>query len=106
MKFLVLLCVYLLAAAPATLFVAGRDNGPIAFALLEKCQQYFKCTVLKQHLKQPATADNTFVCCNPVLCLQDSDIAIGAFQAQQEASSPSPKSYHTKTPNSSKVTSS
>jgi hypothetical protein len=36
---------YLLVAAQAALFVAGRDNGPVAFALLEKCKQYFKCTV-------------------------------------------------------------
>jgi hypothetical protein len=44
MKFCVLFC-FLLVAAQASLFVAGRDNGPVAFALLEKCKQYFKCTV-------------------------------------------------------------
>jgi hypothetical protein len=44
MKFLALLC-FMLVAAPAAVFVAGRDNGPVAFALLENCQQYFKCTV-------------------------------------------------------------
>jgi hypothetical protein len=44
MKFCLLLC-YLLVAAQAALFVTGRDDGPVAFALLEKCKQYFKCTV-------------------------------------------------------------
>jgi hypothetical protein len=35
----------LLTVASAAFFVAGRENGPVAFALLEHCQQYFKCTV-------------------------------------------------------------
>jgi hypothetical protein len=49
MKFFAILC-FLVVAAPAALFVAGRDNGPIAFALLQKCQQRFKCTVREQLL--------------------------------------------------------
>jgi len=44
MKFLLpIICLF--AAAPAVVFVAARDNGPITFALLENCQQRFKCTV-------------------------------------------------------------
>jgi hypothetical protein len=43
MKFFVpIICVFV------AVFVAARahvDHGPIAFALLENCQQRFKCTV-------------------------------------------------------------
>ena len=51
MRFFVLICC-LFAAAPAAVFAAARvsvDHGPVAFALLENCQQRFKCEVQKLH---------------------------------------------------------
>ena len=43
MRFFMLFC-FLVAAAPA-LFAAGRDDGPVAFSLLEHCKTSFKCKV-------------------------------------------------------------
>ena len=51
MKFFVFLCC-VFAAAPCAIFASaavGVDNGPIAFALLDKCKQRFKCEVRKLH---------------------------------------------------------
>lgn len=85
MRFILLSCV-IVAVLPA-LFAAGRqDNGPIAFSLVEKCQQYFKCKVdpscarwLHLLILFPAVSPPF----DQLILTQDSDIAIAAFQAQQ-----------------------
>jgi hypothetical protein len=38
----------LFVAAPV-LFAAARDDGPVAFSLVEHCKQYFKCEAREQH---------------------------------------------------------